>query len=150
MVVVDPLSNYAIFVVAFKGCVAEKVDKPFMKNMVKYYGLARMIVSDRDPQFIGQSWREHFKLLGSELHMSTTLHPQIDGQTEWINHLLGIYLRHFVTAIQSNWVRLLDMAQLAYNLQKSKATTRSPYELVTGQQSLTPAMITSDYKGSCL
>ncbi|KAE8699155.1 hypothetical protein F3Y22_tig00110584pilonHSYRG00049 [Hibiscus syriacus] len=51
--------------------------------------------------------------------------------------LLECYLRHFVSANQRDWVKLLDVAQFSYNLQRSEATSRSPFELATGQQPLT-------------
>ncbi|RVW62476.1 Transposon Ty3-I Gag-Pol polyprotein [Vitis vinifera] len=40
-------------------------------------------------------WTELFKLMGLELHLSTSFHPQMDGQTERVNTLLELYLRHF-------------------------------------------------------
>jgi hypothetical protein len=35
-----------------------------------------------------------FKLLGIKLSMSSTFHPQSDGQTEAINKAIGMYLRY--------------------------------------------------------
>ncbi|KAL4567168.1 hypothetical protein LXL04_022742 [Taraxacum kok-saghyz] len=84
--------------------------------------------------------------MGSSLHFSTSFHPQTDGQTERVNHLLEIYLRHYVSANQKNWAKLLDVAQFSYNLQQSEATGRSPLELVMGQQPLTPQELTKSYK----
>ncbi|KAE8671970.1 hypothetical protein F3Y22_tig00111877pilonHSYRG00250 [Hibiscus syriacus] len=58
-----------------------------------------------------------------------------------------IYLRHYVSATQSDWPKLLDVAQFSYNLQKSEATNRSPFEIVNGQQPLTPNMVIVGYQG---
>ena len=33
-----------------------------------------------------------------------------DGQTERVNALLELYLRHFVSANQKDWAKLLDIA----------------------------------------
>ncbi|KAG8378743.1 hypothetical protein BUALT_Bualt07G0016900 [Buddleja alternifolia] len=60
--------------------------------------------------------------------------PQTDGQTERVNALLECYLRHFVSANQHDWAKILDVAQFSYNLQRSEATGKSPFELATGQQ----------------
>ena len=49
-------------------------------------------------------------LMGSELHFATSFHPQTDGQTERVNALLELYLRHFVSANQKDWAKLLDIA----------------------------------------
>ncbi|KAL6312910.1 hypothetical protein AAG906_016058 [Vitis piasezkii] len=51
----------------------------FLKHVVKYWGLPKYIISDRDPRFTGKFWTELFKLMGSELHFSTSFHPQTDG-----------------------------------------------------------------------
>ncbi|KAL7116077.1 hypothetical protein ACP275_04G220700 [Erythranthe tilingii] len=105
------------------------------------------IISDRDPRFTGRLWTELFKLLGSELCFSTSFHPQTDGQTERVNALLECYLRHFVGANQKDWAKLLDVAQFSYNLQRSEATGRSPFELATGQQPLTPHTLATTTDG---
>jgi len=91
------------------------------------------IVLDRDRRFTGRFWTTLFKLVGTELLMSSSYHPQIDGQTKRINALLEDYLIHYVTANQKKWRELLDIAQFSYNIQKSSATGYSPFELVNGQ-----------------
>ncbi|KAK3015308.1 hypothetical protein RJ639_006946 [Escallonia herrerae] len=115
-------------------------------NVVKYWGLSKVIVSDRDPRFTGKFWTELFKFLGSELHFSTSFHAQIDGQTERVNALLECYLLHFVRSNQTDWARLLDVAQFLYNLMRSEATNQSPFEIAIGQQSLTPLALSGEYK----
>ena len=121
------------FIEAPKDCTVEETTKLFLMNVVKYWGLPKFIISDRDSRFIGKFWMELFKLMGTELHFSTNFHPQTYGHTEWVNALLELYLRHFVSANQTDWAKLLDVAQFSYNLQRSEATERSPFEIVTGQ-----------------
>ncbi|KZV50122.1 hypothetical protein F511_27684 [Dorcoceras hygrometricum] len=65
MVVVDRFSKYGTFIACMKDCMAEEAARAFLKNVVKYWGLPRSIVSDRDPRFTGRLWTELFKLLGS-------------------------------------------------------------------------------------
>ncbi|KAF7821631.1 Retrovirus-related Pol polyprotein from transposon 17.6 [Senna tora] len=64
-------------------------------------------------------------------------HPEV-SQTERVNELLELYLRHYVSANQKGWAKLLDIAQFSYNLEKSKSTGASPFEIATGQQPMTP------------
>ena len=150
IVVVDKFSKYATFIASPADCTAEQTAKLLFKHVVKYWGLPRHIVSDRDPRFTGKLWTELFKILGSKLHYSTSFHPQTDGQTERVNALLELYLRHFVGANQRNWAGLLDVAQFSYNLLKSEATGKSPFEVVTGQQPIAPHTIGLEprYQGS--
>ena len=147
MVVVDRFSKYATFIPAPADCKVDEAARLFFKNVVKLWGVPRSIISDRDPRFTGKFWRELFKLLGTELNFSTSFHPQSDGQTERINALLELYLRHYVSAHQRDWAKLLDVAQFSYNLQRSESTGKSPFEIVMGQQPLTPNAIAATYGG---
>ncbi|RVW28374.1 Transposon Tf2-11 polyprotein [Vitis vinifera] len=80
IVVVDRFSKYATFIAAPTDCTAEETARLFLKHVVKYWGLPKFIISDRDPRFTGKFWTELFKLMGSELHFSTSFHPQTDGR----------------------------------------------------------------------
>jgi len=92
MVMVDRFSKYAIFVPTKMPCGAEWTAELFFKNIVKYWGMPLSIVSDRDPHFTGKFWTTLFKLVRTELLMSSSYHLQIDGKTERINALLEDYL----------------------------------------------------------
>ena len=147
MVVVDRFSKYGTFIPASKDCPAQEAAQLLMKHLVKYWGVPKTIVSDRDGRFIGKFWTELFKLLGTELNFSTSFHPQTDGQTERVNALLEIYLRHYVSVHQQDWAKILDVAQFSYNLQRSESTSKSPFEIVSGQQPLTPNAVAMGYSG---
>jgi hypothetical protein len=103
MVVADHLSKYAHFCALqhpFTACTLAQV---FMDNIFKLHGMPHSIVSDRDPTFTGNFWQELFKLQGTQLHLSTAYHPQIDGQTEIVNKCLETYLRYFASNRQHQW-----------------------------------------------
>ncbi|KAL0307106.1 UNVERIFIED_CONTAM: Transposon Ty3-I Gag-Pol polyprotein [Sesamum radiatum] len=142
IVVVDRLSKYATFIAAPKHVTAEGTAHLFFKHVVKYWG-RRSIVSDQDSRFTGVFWTRLFRLLGSTFSMSSSYHPQSDGQTERFNSMLEEYLRHFVRGTQKDWVKLLDVAQLCFNAQKSSSTNKSAFEIVTGQQWLLPHTLDS-------
>ena len=95
-VVVNQFSKYAVFMATPSTCTAEVVANLFYGNVVKYFGLPEDVVSDRDSHFTSQFWTVLFGLLGSLLKLSTTNHPQTDGQIERINAMLEDYLRHYV------------------------------------------------------
>ena len=124
MVVVDRYSKCATFITAPADCKADKAARLFIKHIVKLWGVPRSIVSDRDPRFTKCFWTELFKMLGTDLKFSKSFHPQMDRQTERINGLLEMYLRHYVSAHQRDWAKLLDIVQFSYNLQWSETTIR--------------------------
>jgi hypothetical protein len=79
MVVIDHLSKYAHFFSLQHPFTAATVTQIFMDNICKLHGMPNSIVSDRDPTFTSNVWQEFFKLQGTQLHLSTAYHPQMDG-----------------------------------------------------------------------
>ena len=63
MVVVDRFSKYATFIPATAGCTAKEAALLFFKNVVKYWGLPRYIISDQDPRLTGTFGMNSSKLL---------------------------------------------------------------------------------------
>jgi hypothetical protein len=59
--------------------------------------------------------------------MSTSFHPQIDGQTERINQMIEAYLQLFINYEMDNSVGLLPMAEFAYHNSATQATGMSPF-----------------------
>jgi hypothetical protein len=57
----------------------------FFREVFRLHGLPRTIVSDKDNQFMGDFWREFFRMVGIDLTPSTSYHPQTDGQKEIVN-----------------------------------------------------------------
>ncbi|XP_071722303.1 uncharacterized protein [Rutidosis leptorrhynchoides] len=53
-----------------------------------------------------------------------------------------------MSANQKDWAKLLDVAQFAHNLRRSESTGKSPFELIMGQQPLTPSAIASGHTGN--
>ena len=53
LVIVDRYSKYATFIPTPQEYSAEQVAHLFFKHVVKYWGLSRSIVSDRDIGFMG-------------------------------------------------------------------------------------------------
>jgi hypothetical protein len=82
LVVVDKFSKYAHFIPLSHPFTAFQVALYYMNNVFKLHGMPTAMVSDREEMFTSHIWQELFKLLGTNLKMSSAYHPQIDGQTE--------------------------------------------------------------------
>lgn len=108
LVVIDRLSKYAHFLALAHPYSAKIVAEKFVDGVVKYHGLPRSIVSDRDPIFMSNFWQEFFKLSGTKLHMSSSYHPQSDGQSEVTNRCLEQYLHCFASQQPRQWSSFLS------------------------------------------
>ena len=65
----------------------------FIDELFRFYGSPMDIVSDRYPKFTSDFWMLVFKKLETTLSMSSTNHPQSDGQTERVNQIIEDMLR---------------------------------------------------------
>jgi len=65
--------------------------------------------------------------------MSTTYHPQTDGQTECVNQALEKYLRCHVNYNLSNWSDLLLSVEFTYNNQVHEEIKESLFYLEYGR-----------------
>ncbi|GKD60286.1 retrotransposon-related protein [Tanacetum coccineum] len=88
-----------------------EVSMDFIDGLPATKGLPKVIVNDRDKVFLSKFWQELFKLLDVSLHMSTTYHPQSDGQTEVLNRCLEGYLRCMTRERPKEWLHWLPLAE---------------------------------------
>ena len=62
------------------------------------------------------------KVLETKRILSTTYHPQIDGQTKQINQEIGTFLQHYISYQQDDWIKWLVVVEFQYNNKKHTAT----------------------------
>jgi len=109
---------------------AEDAAQLVFDRWVLHYGLPAIIISDRDPRFTGRFWRELWRLLDTQLHMSTGGHPQTDGKAENRQRTANTMLRHYVDFEQDDWDMKLLHAAHAINHTKSVSTGLTPFEVM--------------------
>jgi hypothetical protein len=83
-------------------------------------------------------WQEVTVLLGTKTVMSSSFHPQTDGQTERVNQTLETYRRHFVFVGLNDWNTLLSRAEFAHNAAVNKTVRAAPFKLTYGYNTRTP------------
>ena len=114
-VVVDRLTKFAHFFAIPSDYSRAQVVEVFFREVFRLHGLPRTIVSDKDNQFMGDFWREFFRMVGIDLTPSTSYHPQTDGQKEIVNKSLEGYLRNYVVGQQRKWIKWLHLGEFFYN-----------------------------------
>lgn len=130
MVVVDKFTKFAKFIPLAHPFTALTVAQYFMTHIYDVFGMPQFIISDRDRIFTSALWQELFKLVDVKLNMSSSYHPQTDGQTERLNQCLEAYLRCTVHACPTKWSSWLSQAQYWYNTSFHSALGKTPYEVL--------------------
>lgn len=77
--VIERFSKFAHFIPLSHPYTASSVACAFFADIVHLHGFPQSIVSDRDPVFTSNFWKDLFRLAGVRLHMSSAFHPQSDG-----------------------------------------------------------------------
>jgi hypothetical protein len=72
----------------------------------------------------------------TKLEMSSSFHPQTDGQTERADRTLEEMLRHFVGCRQYDWCYKLTYLKFEYNSAKNKTTGQTTFLLNYRQEPL--------------
>jgi lipopolysaccharide biosynthesis glycosyltransferase len=79
LVVIDRFIKYGHFILAKHHFSAATIAQLFLDSIIKLYGVPHSIVCDRDKVFTSNLWTELFKLLKTNLKLSSAYHPQTDG-----------------------------------------------------------------------
>jgi hypothetical protein len=74
----------------------DKLAKLYVNEVIRLHGVPLSIMSDWDPRFTLRLWPYLQRALGTEMNLSTTFHPQTDGQSEKTIRTLEDLLRSYV------------------------------------------------------
>ena len=114
-VIVDRLTKSAHFLAMRMTFTLEEICRLYILEIVRLHGVSVSIVSDRDPRFIAHFWKSFQKAMGTQQTMSTTFHPQTDGQSERTIQILEDMLRACVLEHKGNWEEYLPLVEFANN-----------------------------------
>lgn len=134
LVAVDKFSKYSHFVPLAHPFTAMDVAEAYMQFIHKLHGLPQSLISDRDRIFTSTLWTTLFRLAGTQLRMSSSYHPQTDGQTERVNQCLETFLQCFVHTCPSQWSKWLALAEYWYNTSFHSALGTTPFEVLYGHK----------------
>ncbi|GJZ78071.1 putative reverse transcriptase domain-containing protein [Tanacetum coccineum] len=116
----------------------ETLTRLYIKEIVSRHGVPISIISDRDSHFTSRFWQSMQNALGTQLDMSTTYHPETDGQSERTIQTLKDILRACVIDFGKGWERHLPLVEFSYNNSYQANIKAAPFEALYGQKCRSP------------
>ncbi|XP_072071943.1 uncharacterized protein [Arachis hypogaea] len=137
-VIVDRLTKTAHFLPVKATDSLERLATLYIKEIVRLHGVRTTIVSDRDPRFTSRFWNALQKAFGTKLCLSTSYHPETDGQTKRTIQTLEDMLRACVLDRPGKWESHLPLIEFAYNNSYHGSIGMAPYEELYGRRCQSP------------
>jgi hypothetical protein len=95
LLMVDHLTRMAYFLLCTESVTRKGSTILILIGVYRLHGLHRVLVKDRDANFISGFWQTLWRRLGTRLTMSSSRHPETDGLTERVNNIFWQLLRCF-------------------------------------------------------
>ncbi|EMG47793.1 hypothetical protein G210_1757 [Candida maltosa Xu316] len=137
LVVVDRFTRRSRFFPCKKTITAQETADIFIKNILPLHGVPLEFISDRDPRFTSQFWKDFFGYWETKLKMSTPGHAQTDGSTERVNRNLIRYFKA-LELMGTRWLQGLPLIEFAYNNAVHDAIKMSPFMAELGRDPRPP------------
>nr|GEX16049.1 putative reverse transcriptase domain-containing protein [Tanacetum cinerariifolium] len=137
-VIIDRLTKSAHFLAIRENDPLDKLARLYLNRIVARHGIPVSIMCDRDGRFTSNFWRSFQKALGTDISMSTTYHPEINGQSERTIQTLEDMLRACVIDFGKGWVKHLPLCEFSYNNSYHASIKVAPYEALYGQKCRSP------------
>jgi hypothetical protein len=137
-VIVDRLNKSAHFILVHTFYRVAKYAKLYIARILCLHEVPKTIISDQGLQFVARFWEQLHASLGTHLIHISAYHPQTNGQTERVNHILEDMLRACVLNFQDKWGKCLLLAELSYNNNYQDSLRMAPFEALYGHHCRTP------------
>ncbi|GKD41888.1 putative reverse transcriptase domain-containing protein [Tanacetum coccineum] len=137
-VILDRLTKSAHFIPTRATDIMETLTRLYIKEIVSRHGVPISIISDRDSHFSSKFWQSLQNALGTQLDMSTTYHPEIDGQSERTIQTLEDMHRAYIIDFGKGWDKHLPLIEFSYNNSYHASIKAAPFEALYGRKCRSP------------
>ncbi|GKD52037.1 putative reverse transcriptase domain-containing protein [Tanacetum coccineum] len=141
-VIVDRLTKSTHFLPIREDYKMEKLARIYINRIIARHSVPVSIISDRNSRFTSRFWQTLQKALGMQLDMSTTYHPQIDGQSEHTIQTFEDMHKACVINFGGSWDTHLPLVEFSYNNSYHSSIKCAPFEALYGRKCRSPVMWT--------
>ncbi|GKC46995.1 putative reverse transcriptase domain-containing protein, partial [Tanacetum coccineum] len=131
-VIVDRLTKSAHFLPIREDYKMDRLARLYLNEIVSRHGVLISIISDRDSRFTSRFWQSMQEALGTRLDISTTYHPQTDGQSEHTIQTLEDMLKACVLDFEGSWDVHLPLVKFLYNYSYHSSVRCAPFRFERG------------------
>jgi hypothetical protein len=132
LVIIDKLTKFAIFIPTVTTINEVDTARLVFQHVISRFGLPRQIITDRDLRWSGTFWEALCSQMNIKRALTTSHHPQADGQTEKMNQILQTALPCYTAPSRDDWDQHLEGFALSYNGTPHSATGFAPAFLLFG------------------
>nr|GEW96770.1 reverse transcriptase domain-containing protein [Tanacetum cinerariifolium] len=133
-VIVDRLTKSAHFLPTRETESMVTLTWLYIKGIISCHRVPISIILDRDSHFTSGFWQSLQNGLGTQLDMSTTYHPETDGQSERTIQTLKDMLRDYPIDFGKGWENHLPLVEFSYNNSYHASIKVAQFEALYGQK----------------
>nr|GFA93656.1 reverse transcriptase domain-containing protein [Tanacetum cinerariifolium] len=137
-VIVDRLTKSAHFIPTRAIDSMETLTRLYIKEIVSRHGVPISIFSDRDSHFTSRFWQSLQNDLDTQLDMSTTYHPETDGQSERTIQTLEDMLQACVIDFGKRMGKTLTIGRIFHINNYHASIKVAPFEALYGKKCISP------------
>jgi hypothetical protein len=124
------LSIYTRLIPTLQSDKGEKTASQFFKGWIALVGALTSIISNRDKMWTSCFWIALMSQKSTKFHMTSLVHPQVDGRSKCTNKTVGQILCSFNSKRQGNWLEDLPSVKFVINYAVNVATGVAPFEIL--------------------
>src|SRR5258708_34412392 len=132
LVIVDKLTKFVVYIPMVTMLSQEGFATLFITHIVQQFGPPLEMIADRDAHWAKSFWASVAVHLHLQVLLSTSHHPQHNGQMEHQNQTLEIALCAYIAGSKADWVKWLPILAFAYNSTPQWSMGYSPFFLLFG------------------
>nr|GEW00535.1 reverse transcriptase domain-containing protein [Tanacetum cinerariifolium] len=134
----DCLTKSAHFLPMRENDSMDNLSRLYVKEVVTRHGIPVSIICDHEGRFTLKFWRAFQKALGTSLDMSTTYHPQTNGQSKRTIQTLEDMSHACVIDFGNGWEMHLPLIEFSYNNSYHASIKAAPFEALYGRKCRSP------------